>query len=185
MRTLQAVVVRRQDEILFQEPVRLGLVRLEQAEVHRWIRRVEVEPGELDLALVVDLPVRDPRRPLDVVDRLLVLQIHGDALEPVGELGRHRFQVETTGLLEVGELRDLHSVEPHLPAEAPGAERRGFPIVFDEAHVVPGEIETERAQAIEIEFLDVRRRRFQDDLELVMALETVRVLAIAAIRRPA
>jgi hypothetical protein len=40
------------------------------------------------------------------------------------------------GLLEVGELRDLHAVEHHLPADAPGAERRRLPVVLLEADVV-------------------------------------------------
>ena len=41
------------------------------------------------------------------------------------------------------------------------------------------------AQAAEIELLAVGRRRLQDHLELVIVLQPVRVLAIAAVRRPA
>ena len=42
-------------------------------------------------------------------------------------------------LLEIRELRDLEAVEEDLPADAPRAERRRFPVVLLEAHVVlPG-----------------------------------------------
>jgi len=34
-------------------------------------------------------------------------------------------------LLEVGELRDLHPVQPHLPAQTPGAKHRGLPVVLN------------------------------------------------------
>ena len=59
-----------------------------------------------------------------------------NALEPVGQLGRDRREVDAAGLLEVGELRDLHAVEQHLPADAPRAERRRLPVVLLEADVV-------------------------------------------------
>ena len=41
------------------------------------------------------------------------------------------------------------------------------------------------ASDFEIELLQVRRRRLQDDLELVVVLQPVRVLAVAAVLRPA
>src|SRR5260370_34140307 len=47
------------------------------------------------------------------------------------------------------------------------------------------EIEAERLEALQIELLAIRGRRLQDHLELVIMLQAVRVLAIAAIGRPA
>ena len=64
------------------------------------------------------------------------LHIHGEALKPVGQLARDGIAVEAADLLEIGELRHLHAVEPDLPAEPPGAERRALPVVLDEADVV-------------------------------------------------
>ena len=57
----------------------------------------------------------------------------------------HRLAIEAADLLEIGELRDLHAVEPDFPAQAPGAERRRFPVVLDEADVVLARIDAERA----------------------------------------
>ena len=94
-----------------------------------------------------DLAVLDALDPLDVEDVLDVLQVHGDALEAVGELGRHRLAVEAARLLEVGELGDLHPVAPDLPAEAPGAERRALPVVLDEADVVLARVDADGARA--------------------------------------
>ena len=56
-------------------------------------------------------------------------------------------QVEAADLLEVRELRDLHAVQPDLPAEAPGAEGRALPVVLDEADVVLEQVEPERFRA--------------------------------------
>jgi len=44
-------------------------------------------------------------------------------------------------------------------------------------------IDPEALEGIEVEFLDVKRRGFHDDLVLVVVLEPVRVFAIAAVRR--
>ncbi len=69
----------------------------------------------------------------DIVD---TLHIHGEALEPVGEFARDWLAIDAADLLEIGELRHFHAVAPDFPAQAPGAERRAFPIVLDEADVV-------------------------------------------------
>ncbi len=76
---------------------------------------------------------------------------------------------------------DLHAVAPALPAEPPGAERRAFPIVLDEADVVQQRVEADRRQRAEIELLQVRRVGLQDHLVLVIVLQPVRVLAVAAV----
>ena len=73
---------------------------------------------------------------VEVVHGVDVLQVHRDALEAVGELARDGPAVDAADLLEIRELADFQAVEPHLPAEAPGAERRRLPVVLDEAHVV-------------------------------------------------
>src|SRR5450756_3042410 len=59
-----------------------------------------------------------------------------DTLEAVRYLGRHRPAVKPSGLLEIGELRYLHAVEPDFPPEAPGPEGGRFPVVLHEPYVV-------------------------------------------------
>src|SRR5262245_11131937 len=50
------------------------------------------------------------------------LHVHGEPLQSIGDLARHWRAVEAADLLEIGELRHLHTVAPHLPAEPPGAQ---------------------------------------------------------------
>ena len=85
---------------------------------------------------MVDVAVLDPLHPLQVVDIVHPLQVHGDPFTAVGDLPCDRFQVDAACLLKIGELGNFHAVEPDLPAKPPGAEGRGFPVVFDEADVV-------------------------------------------------
>ena len=120
---------------------------------------------------------------VEVVDVVDALHVHGEALEPVGQLAGDGIAVEAADLLEVGELRHLHAVAPHFPAEPPGAERRALPVVLDEADVVVLGVDADGVEALQIEVLDVGRRRLQDHLELVIVLEAVRVLAVAAVLR--
>jgi hypothetical protein len=44
------------------------------------------------------------------------LHIHGEPLQPIGELAGDRRTFEAGDLLEISELRDLHAVAPALPA---------------------------------------------------------------------
>ena len=114
-----------------------------------------------------------------------LLQEHRDALEPVGDLAGDRREVDAADLLEVGELRDLHAVEQHLPADAPGAERRRLPVVLLEADVVLPRVDAARLEAVEIDLLHFVGRRLEDHLVLVVLEQAVRVLAEAAVVGPA
>ena len=122
--------------------------------------------------------------PLQVEHVVHVLQRHREALEAVGQLDRDRRQVDAAGLLEVGELRDLLAVEQHLPADAPGAERRRLPVVLLEPDVVRAQVDAARLEALQVELLDLVGRRLEDHLELVVLEQPVRVLAEAAVGRP-
>ena len=130
-------------------------------------------------------PVAGRAVEVEVVDALDPLDIHRQPFEPVGQLGRDRVAFDAADLLEIGELADLHAVEPDLPAEPPGAQGRALPIVLDKADVVARRVDAERREAAEIEILAVGRRRLQDHLELVIMLQPVRVFAVAAVGRPA
>ncbi len=107
----------------------------------RELRRRHVHLAErvlrlLDLLLQPHLAVLHAAAPLEIEDVVDALQEHRDALEAVGDLAGDRLQVDAAHLLEIGELRDLQAVEHHLPADAPGAERRRLPVVLLEADVV-------------------------------------------------
>src|SRR5262245_36259940 len=158
-------------EMLEQE-FRVGLLEI-VARVFLLGLEKDVAVGDLVFALAaVEIEIEH------VVD---VLHIHGETLEPVSQFAGNGIAVEAADLLEIGELRYLHAVEPDFPPEAPGAERRALPIVLDEADVVLEGIDAESAEAVEIDVLDVGCLRLQDHLELVVMLEPVGVLAIAAV----
>jgi hypothetical protein len=123
--------------------------------------------------------------PDQVEDVLHPLQVHGQALDAVGDLAEYRLAGQRTDFLEIGELSDFHAVQPDFPAESPGAQRRAFPVILDEADVVCRGIDAERAQRLEVEILDVVRRGLQDHLILVVVLQAVRVLAVATVLRAA
>ena len=76
---------------------------------------------------------------------------HRDPVEAVRDLRRDQIELEAAELLEVGELRDLHPVAPHLPAEPPGTDGRLLPVVLDEPDVVLVGVEPDRAQRLEVE----------------------------------
>ena len=112
-----------------------------------------------------------------------VLHIHRQPFEAVRHLEARERHRDAADLLEIGELPDLHAVAPDFPAEAPGSERRALPIVLDEAEVVAQRIEADLAVAREQQLLGVVRARLDDDLVLVIVLQPVRVLAVAAVAR--
>ena len=113
---------------------------------------LEVVLRLLDLVLVIHVAIRDaterPVGPDEVEDALDILQVHREPLEAVGDLARHGPAFEAADLLEVGELRDFHAIEPDFPADAPGAERRRLPVVLDETDVVHFRIDADRDQGV-------------------------------------
>ncbi len=117
----------------------------------------------------------------DVVD---VLHIHREPFQPICHLEAGQSDRDAANLLEVGELPHLHTVAPHLPTQSPGAESGAFPIVFDKAKVMQQRVEAEFTIAAEKQLLRILGRRLHDHLVLVVVLQPVWVLAIAAISRP-
>src|SRR3569833_1759201 len=90
------------------------------------VRVLEIVGRLFDLILVKNVSVgHEAQRavgPYDVVNALDTLQVHREALESVRALARHRSALEAADLLKVGELRDLHAVQPHYPTQAPGSQ---------------------------------------------------------------
>ena len=189
MRGLDALLISRQRQLALDQPAALLLRIGEVAEQHVGIGVLEIV-GRL-LALVLQEDVAVGQRHLrvgaierQVVDRLLVEQVHGEPFQAIGDLARNEIDVDAADLLEVGELADLRAVAPHFPAQPPGAERRALPIVLDETDVVQGGVDADRLERAEIALEDVGRRRLQDGLELVVVLQAHGVVAIAAVRGP-
>jgi hypothetical protein len=193
VRRLEDHLVARQRQLRLEQAPRLRFEEREQAKQLGRVRLLEVVGRLLDLVLVIDVAVGEDallavlvaRRPHEVVHVVLALQVQRKPLEAVGDLAGDRVAVDPADLLEIGELRDLHAVQPYLPAQAPRAERGVLPVVLDEAYVVGCKVEAERGEGAEIALEDVRRRRLQHDLELVVVLQTIRVLAVTAVLRPA
>ena len=185
MRALQAVVVARQDQVFFHQFERLALPGVEGGGQVGDVGLLEIEGGKLLFGLVEDLTVGDGLVPGDVVDRIDLLQVHGDPLQTVGDLHGDRLEVHRTGLLEIGELGDLHAVEPDLPAQAPGTQGGRFPVILDEADVVFEQVEAEPFQALQVHGLHILGRRLDHHLVLVVVLQPVGVLAVASVRGPA
>src|SRR5512144_163047 len=152
----------------------------------RRVGGLEIVAGIFLLGLEEDVAIGDLVLALAAIEVQVehavdALHIHGKPFEPIRDLARHGIAIEAADLLEVSELRYLHAVTPHLPAEPPGAERRALPVVLDEADVMAPGIDADGTEALKIEILDVGRRWLQGHLELVILLEPVRVLAVAPV----
>ena len=123
-------------------------------------------------------------RPDHIVDRIHILHEGAQTLEPISQLSADGVQIETAALLEVSELGDLHPIHHHLPAHAPRAHSRPFPVIFLEFQVVFLQVDADRFKRLEVQLLHIDRRRLQNQLKLCMPEEPVGILAVAAIGRP-
>src|SRR6185436_12852726 len=181
VRGLQHHFIAGQHALSFDEALRLAFEVAEMAEQHFGIGELEVVARLLDLVLVIDVAVGDPGRPDQIEHALLALQDHRKTFQAVGDLAQHRLAGEAADFLKIRELRDFHAIEPDFPAQAAGAERRRFPVVLDEADVVLLRVDAQVLQRLQVEILDVRRRGLQHHLVLIVVLQAVGILSIAAI----
>ena len=181
MRALQRPVVRGENEFAVETALRFAFVGVEKFPVQSDVRRLEVVLRKLVLVLFAHRTVAEAGAPFDVVDRRLPGEEHRQAFKAVRDLRGDRREVDAAGLLKIRELRNLHTVEQDLPAHAPRAEGGRLPVVFFEADVVAREVEAERAQRVEIEILHIERRRFEDDLKLVVLAEAERIIAVTSV----
>src|SRR6267154_6761357 len=129
------------------------------------IAAVETVGRKLLLFREANVAVALVLRPAEIVDALDTLKERAYPLKPVGQLDRDGVQVNSTALLEVGELRNLQPVEQDLPTDPPGAECRRLPVVFLKPNVVLLEIDSDRTQTLQVNVLHIHRRRLQDDLK--------------------
>ncbi len=189
VRRLHDLLVGGQRQAVLDQLLALSLAGVEPAEQRVGVGELEVVGRLLDLVLMIDVAVGDdavgPAAPDQVEQAVDALQVHRQALDAVSDLARHRMALESANLLEIGELGDLHAVQPDFPAEPPGTEGRRFPVVFDETNVVHQRVEAERLERAEIKFLEVIRRRLEQYLELEVVLQAVRIFTVTAVRGPA
>ena len=93
--------------------------------------------------------------------------------------------IDTADLLEISELRDFHSVQPHFPTDPPGAERGRLPVILDKADIMLLRHDPQLPQRLQIDFLNIIGRRFHDDLKLMVLIQTVRIIAVTSVIRAA
>jgi len=193
VRGLHGLVIGRQGQrrILTQQVLRHGFGVLEVLEQRFGVRVFEVVGRELLLSLQEDIAVtlaalfgRDAV-PVQLVDVVNALHVHDQAFKTVGELQRDRVTVDAADLLEVGELADFHTVTPDFPAQAPGAQSRAFPVILDKANIVFLQVDAQHLQRAKVERLCVDRARLHQHLKLIVVLQPVGVVAVAAIGRTA
>ena len=143
MRTLEHLLIGWQGQLHLDQVFGLFLVRSEGGEQEVGVRVLEVVGRLLFLVLQVDVAIAHAVGPLQFIDVVHPLQVHRQAFQPVGNLPGDRLAVDASDLLEIGELCHLHAVEPDLPAQTPGAQRRVFPVVLDKADVVLFQVKTQ------------------------------------------
>ena len=189
MRGFEHLLVGRQRQVEVDQFARLFLAGVEPGKECVDIRVFEVVAGLLDLVLVEHLAVGYRASagvgPDQVENAVHLLQIHRQALGPVGDFTHHRPALQAARLLEVGELRDFHAVQPDFPTQPPRAERGRLPVVFDETDVVHARIDADGFQRAQIQLLKVVGRGLHHDLVLVVMLQPVGVFAVAPVGRPA
>ena len=186
MAALHDAVICRQRQLALQAGMALGLVVVKLLTHHLDVGDLKVIGTELALVLEEHVAIGHGRAvgqvaPHQVVDRVDALGVHGDTLQAVGDLDGHGVDLDAAHLLEVRKLRDLHAVEPDLPAKTPGAERRALPVVLDKADVMVVGVQANGGQRTQVELLGVDRRGLDEHLELIVVLHAVRVLAVAAV----
>src|SRR5690348_12924903 len=104
-----------------------------------------------------EVAVCDGVVPFNLVHIVNILQKGGNPLQAIGQLNRDRVKVHSARLLEIGELRDLKSVEHHLPTDSPGAQGWRLPVVFLKTNVVVVEVNSDVPQAAKVDVLNILR----------------------------
>src|SRR5690348_5976454 len=84
--------------------------------------------SETHVAVGSRMPGVRVARPYDFVNRINILQEGRDSLQAVSQFGGNRKQIHSAALLKISELRDLQSIEHHLPANTPRAQSRRLPV---------------------------------------------------------
>ena len=115
MALAQHKVVRRDHQPALDARLCLGPIQVVHLAQPFDIGKFKVVHAVLDLGVPVQLGKGVHAVHVDVPHLRLVLEVHDDAVEAIGNLDAHRVERQTAGLLKVGELRDFLPIQPHLP----------------------------------------------------------------------
>ena len=185
VRRFEHLLISWQCELLTNQMLGLFFIGRKRREHERRIGVFKVVSRLLDFVLVVHIAVAERVGPLQVVDVVDTLQVHGQALKAVGNFARNGFAINAAHLLEVSELRDFHAIEPNFPAQAPCTQCWIFPIVFHKTNVVLFEVKAQSFERAQIQIQNVGRCRLEHHLVLVVVLQAIGILAITAVFRTA
>ncbi|ABX23777.1 hypothetical protein SARI_03983 [Salmonella enterica subsp. arizonae serovar 62:z4,z23:-] len=172
----QNTLVGRERQRVFQRQqlLRFFFILLEAGEQEIHIGVFKVIGGLLHFILMEHVAVSGFTQravaPDQIINAVYALDVHCQTFQTVGYFPGHRFTFQTTNLLEVGELRHFHAVQPHFPAQPPSAQRWVFPVIFHETDIVNGWVHTQFFQRTEVQLLNVFRRRFNHHLKLIIVL---------------
>ena len=122
--------------------------------------------------------------PLQIINIIHTLKIHRNSFQTVCQFDGNGVQFNTTGHLEIGKLGDLHSIQPDFPAQTGSAQGGRFPIIFHKTDIMIEGIDAQYFHALKVLFLNIKRRRFQNDLILVVMLQPVGIITVTTVSRP-
>ena len=180
--TLQAIFIGRQHKRGRNNPLALSFIHVKEVQQHFDVGLFEVVGRVLHFGLVMHIAIGDRIIPFQIVDVVHPLKIHGNSFKSIGEFNGDGIEFNTGCLLKVGELGYFHAVKPHFPSKAGRPESGRLPVVLHKPDIVGQRIDPQGLKAFQVYLLDVDRRRLQDDLILVIVLETIGVLPVTAIR---
>src|SRR4030065_2188675 len=104
----------------------------------------------------MDISILNPLGPFQIVHIFDPLKIHGDPFYAISNLNGNGVEFDPAGLLKIGELGDLHSIQPDLPPQAPRTAGGRLPIIFDEANIVLQWIDPEGLQTAQGDLLSIQ-----------------------------
>src|ERR1700690_978242 len=140
---LETTVRRNMSAEFDQELEGFFLVQLEELPRDHRIGIFKVVSGKFLLLQKPHLPVRIIVRPSNIIDAVYSLQVGANPVEPIGEFDGNRIEIDAATLLEIGELRNLESIQQYLPADSPRTQRGRFPVIFLKADVVIGKAQSD------------------------------------------
>lgn len=157
-----------------QQLLRFFFVLFEVGEQEVYIRVFEVVSGLFYFVLMEYVVVGGFIQRVVVLDQVVnvvyVLNVYGQTFQIVGDFVGNRFIFQIINLLEVSELRYFYVVQLYFLVQFLGIQRRVFLVIFYETDVVNSRVYVQFFQRIEVQFLNIVRRWFNDYLELIVVL---------------
>jgi len=183
MRAFQDVIVRRQHQPVLEALARFFFVQVEHGAQVLHVSFFKVIGAVFAFTLIIHITIGVAITPLNGAEIVVSLQRHGDAFQAISDLHGDGVQDDAAGLLEISELRDLLPIQPDFPTQPPGAQCRRFPVVLHKTDIVFLRLDAQCLQRSKVKLLRIAWVGLQDNLKLVMLLQAVRVIAVAAVIR--